>query len=146
METPKPVYISRKEKSEKIIGRGKQGTTENCHRRYRAHNPCNRQKILHRKLISTQRKLQRSPRIDVPLIKHTLKGPGGKDVSASEKARKVEDRAISASKLNVWKVESNEEDSCFECYNKSHGKPLHVDIDKKVTEGGPALSLQSKNS
>ena len=38
------------------------------------------------------------------------------------------------------KIESDKNDSDFECYNKSDGKPLHVDIDKEGTEGGPALA------
>ena len=28
----------------------------------------------------------------------------------------------------------DEEDSDFECYDKSDGKPVHADIDKEVTE------------
>ena len=35
---------------------------------------------------------------------------------------------------NAPKVKSVEEDSDFEWYNKSDGKPVHVDIDKKITE------------
>ena len=50
------------------------------------------------------------------------------------------------SKPKVRKVESDEDDSDFECYNKSDGKPVHVDIDKVVTEGGPALALLPNKS
>ena len=48
---------------------------------------------------------------------------------------------FSASKPKVWKVESDGEDSDFECYNKSDGTPVYVDIDKVVTEEGPALAI-----
>ena len=43
-------------------------------------------------------------------------------------------------------VESVEEDSDFECYNKDDGKPLHVDVDKEVIEGGPTLALLPNRS
>ena len=66
--------------------------------------------------------------------------------SDSEKAQKLEEVTISASKPNVWKVESDEDDSNFECYNKFGGKPVHVDIDKEVTEGEPALALLPNKS
>ena len=68
--------------------------------------------------------------------KHTLRRPGGKYMSASEKAKIAEkDETISASKLKSWKLESDEDDSDFECYNKSDVKPVHVEIDKEVTKG-----------
>ena len=49
-------------------------------------------KILHRKLISTPPKFQRLPKKDVSPNKPTLSGLSGKDVSASEKAQKVEEQ------------------------------------------------------
>ena len=68
-------------------------------------------------------------------------------MSASEKAKKTEEEGtISASKPKVRKVKSDEYDSDFECYSKSDGKSVHVDIDKEVTKGGPALALLSNKS
>ena len=62
---------------------------------------------------------------------------------ASEKAKKAaEERTISASKLKVRIVESDGDHGDFECYNKSDGKLVHVGIDRKVTERGPAPALQ----
>ena len=77
--------------------------------------------------------------------KSTQRGPGGKYMNASEKAKKAEEGTISASKPKVQKMDSDEDESSFECYNKSDGKPLHVDIDKEVTERGPALALLPNN-
>ena len=57
-----------------------------------------------------------------------------------------EEGTISASKPKVRKVESDDYDSDFECYNKSDGKPVHADINKAVTEGGPALVLLPNKS
>ena len=57
------------------------------------------------------------------------------------KTQKVEDGTTSASKPNILKVESKEDYCDSECYNKSDGKPVHVDIDKEVIERGPALAL-----
>ena len=55
-------------------------------------------------------------------------------MSVSEKeTKKKEDVTISASKPMIRKVESDEDDSDFECY-KLDGKPVHVDIDNEVTE------------
>ena len=67
--------------------------------------------------------------------KHRLREPRGKYVRVSEKTRKMGERTISKSKPKVRNVDSNEEDSDFECYDKSDGKPPHVHIDKDVTEG-----------
>ena len=92
------------------------------------------------KLVSTPRNFQRSPEKDFSPKKHTLRGPGGKCVSASEKAQKVEEGTICASKPQIRKEESDEDNSDFDCYNKSDGKPVHVNIDKEITEGGPALA------
>ena len=35
--------------------------------------------------------------------------------------------------IEVRKVESDDEDSDFDCYDNSNGKPVHVDVDKKIT-------------
>ena len=104
-------------------------------------------KNLHRKLISTQLKFQRSPKKNVSPKKHTLREPGGKYMSASEKTKKVlEEGAISASKPEVPKRESDEDDSEFECHNISDGKPVLVDTDKEITVGEPALALLPSKS
>ena len=66
--------------------------------------------------------------------KHQLRGPSGKYVSASQKTRKMTEGILSESKPKIEKVESDEEHSDSECYDKSNGKPVHADIDKKVTE------------
>ena len=73
-------------------------------------------------------------------------GSSDKNVSASWKAQNVEKGTIYASKPEVRKLEYDEEKSNFECYNKSDGKPVQVDIDKEVTEGGPALALLPSKS
>ena len=68
-------------------------------------------------------------------------------MSASEKAKRAEEEGtISASKPKVRKKESEEDDNEFECYTKSEGKPVHVDIDKEVTEGREALALLPNKS
>ena len=41
---------------------------------------------------------------------------------------------ISESQPKVQKVESNEKDSDFVCYDKSEAKRVHVNIDKETTE------------
>ena len=104
-------------------------------------------KVLHRKLISTPPNFQKSPKKDVSPKKDTLRGHNGKNMSASEKPRKAEEEGtISTSKPKVRKVESDEYDSYFESYIKSDDKPVHVDIDKEVTEVGPALALLPNKS
>ena len=60
-------------------------------------------------------------------FKHKLKRPGEKYVSASETARLMEEGIISESKSNVRKLESDEDESDFECYDKSDGKSVPVD-------------------
>ena len=72
---------------------------------------------------------------------HTLRGPVVKYVSASEKGQKMEEGTIPASETKVHKIESDEDVSDFECYNESDGKPVLVDIDIEVTDGGPTLAL-----
>ena len=41
-------------------------------------------------------------------------------------------------------MEPDKSESHLECYNRSDCKPLHVDFDKEVPEGGPALALLPK--
>ena len=59
-------------------------------------------------------------------------------MKGSEKVRIVEEGIISKSKPKVRKVESDKEDRDLECYDGSDGKPVHVDIEKEVTEGNNA--------
>ena len=58
----------------------------------------------------------------------------------------MEDGTISTSKPKVRKVESDEEDSELDCYGKSEGKPVHVDIDKEDSEGDSTVSLLQNRS
>ena len=84
---------------------------------------------------------------DVSPKKHTLRGLGGNYMTASEKSKKAEKgRTISLFKPKVPNVESDEDDSNFECCNKSDGKLVHVEIYKEVTERGPALALLPNKS
>ena len=53
--------------------------------------------------------------------------------SGIERRKKASSR-IPESKLKVWKVESEDEDNDFDCYNKNDGKPVHVDVDKEITK------------
>ena len=43
-------------------------------------------------------------------------------------------------------MELHVDESDFECYNRPDGKPVHVDMEKEVTEGGPALKLLPNKS
>ena len=82
----------------------------------------------------TSLKFLRSPNKDVSPKNQTLRGPGGKYVSASQREKQKAEgttRTTSASKPKVRKVESDEDNSDFECYIKSDGKQVHVDIDKR---------------
>ena len=74
-------------------------------------------------------------------IKHKLKEPGRKHVSASETARLKEEAIFYKSKSNVRKLESDEEESDFECYDKSDGKPVYVGDDKEIAINKPTLAL-----
>ena len=61
----------------------------------------------------------------------------------------LEDGVISKSQPKVRQVELGEEGSDFECYDKSEGKQVHVDIDKETTEENkstlaPPLSKRSE--
>ena len=59
----------------------------------------------------------------------------------------MDEGIISEFKPKVQKVEWDEEDGDFECYDKSEGKPIHIDIDKKTTEGNkPTLALLPSRS
>ena len=79
--------------------------------------------------------------------KHKLKRPGEKYVSASERTRLLEEGIISESKPKVRKMDLDEVESNFECYDRSEGKPAHVDIDKEIAEWNkPTLSLQPNRS
>ena len=102
--------------------------------------------ILQRKLISPQLKFQRSPKKDMSPNKHQLRGPGSKYVSTSEKTREMEEVMISESKSRVRKVESDEENSDFECFDKFDGKLVHVDVDKEITERDPTRALLPNRS
>ena len=51
--------------------------------------------------------------------KNKLKGPSGKYVSASEEARRKEEVIFPEHKSKVRKVKSEDDDSEFECYDKS---------------------------
>ena len=86
-------------------------------------------RILRRKLLSTLVKFQKSPKRDLSSNKQPLRGSSGKYVSASEKARKQQKGIIAESKPINRKVESDDEDSDFECYDKS----VNVNVDKEVT-------------
>ena len=66
-------------------------------------------------------------------IKHQLRGLSGNYESASARERKQKEGIIPKFNPKVRKVESEDEDSNFECYNKSNGKPLHVDVDKQTS-------------
>ena len=66
--------------------------------------------------------------------KHKLRAAGRKNVRASEKARELEVGIILEWKIKVREVEWDEEDCDFEYYDKSDGKPVHVDVDKEDAE------------
>ena len=92
-------------------------------------------------------KFQTLPEKDKSLIKHQLRGPCGEYMSTSEKTKKTEEGMISESKPEVWKVESDKEDSDFECYNNSEGKPVHVDFEKEVADRSkPTFALLPSRS
>ena len=75
---------------------------------------------LHRKFLSKPVEYQRSPKKAMSPNEHKLRGPGGKYVNASERARFMEEGIISQPKLTVRKTKSDKEESDFECYNKSN--------------------------
>ena len=66
-----------------------------------------------------------------------------KSVSASKKARKLEEGIISESKTEFQKVGSDKEDSNFECYDKSACELVNADVGKKITgssQKGPTFA------
>ena len=71
-------------------------------------------KIAHRNLISTRIAFQRSSKKNKSPNEYKLRRPGGKYVSAWERARMMEEGIISESKSKVRKVELDEEDSHFD--------------------------------
>ena len=73
--------------------------------------------------------------------KHKLRVPGGKYVSASEGAQLMEEGIISEPKSKIRKVESDKQESDFDCYDKSDGKSVHVNIDKELAIDKPTLAL-----
>ena len=103
-------------------------------------------KTLHRKLISKPVEFQRSPMKDMSPSKHKLRGPSGKYVSASERAGLMDQGVVSESKSKVRKVELEEKESDFDCYDKSNGKPVHVNMDKKLAVDKPTLALLPNRS
>ena len=60
-----------------------------------------------------------------------LRGAGVKLVSACDKAQKQDEDIISKSKRKVCKVESDDDDSEFECHDKLDGKSVHTDVDRE---------------
>ena len=58
----------------------------------------------------------------------------------------MEERVISESKSKVQKVKSAEEHSDFECCDKSNGKPVHVNVDREITERDPTHALLPNRS
>ena len=53
----------------------------------------------------------------------------------------MEEAIIFELKWRSQKVESDEQDSDFECYDKSNGKPVHVDVHKEIAGRGPTFAL-----
>ena len=53
----------------------------------------------------------------------------------------MEEGIISESKSKVRKVELDEEENDFECYDKSDEQPVHVDVDKELAVDKPTLAL-----
>ena len=76
-----------------------------------------------------------------------MQGPGGKYVSVSERIQLMEEGIISESRPKVRKVASHDDGSDFECYDRSEGKPVHVDVDKDMNESNkPTLALSPTRS
>ena len=103
-------------------------------------------KNLHRKLMSKLLEFQGSPKKDMSPKKQKLRETSGKYVSASERAQLIDEGIISKSESKGWKVESDEEDSDFDCYDKPDGKPVHVTIDKELAFDKPTLALLPNKS
>ena len=62
-------------------------------------------------------------------------------MSASERTRLMEEVIISESRPKVRKVASDDEDSDFECYDRSESKPVHADADKMAESNKPTLAV-----
>ena len=59
----------------------------------------------------------------------------------------MEEGIISESRPKVRKAASDEENSDFKCYDRSEGKPVHVDVDKEMAESNkPTLALLPNRS
>ena len=89
-------------------------------------------KNFHPKLMSKPNFFQKLWENGTSPNKHQLRGPGGKYVIASEKARRQEEGIILESESNIRKTESDKA-SDFECYDRSKFRPVHVGLDKDVT-------------
>ena len=57
----------------------------------------------------------------------------------------MEEGIISESKSRVRKIESDEEDSGFKCFDKSKGKPVHVEVNKLTIEGNKSTLALLQN-
>ena len=54
----------------------------------------------------------------------------------------MEEGIISESRPKVRKVASGDEDNDLECYDRSEGQPVHVDVDTEMAESNkPILAL-----
>ena len=102
-------------------------------------------KIFHRKFILGPIESQRSPKNDFFPIKHNLRGPAERYVSASGRTRIMEQGIISESRPKVRKVAWENEDSDFECYERDEGKPVHVDVYKEMDESNKPTSALLPN-
>ena len=94
---------------------------------------------LHQKLSLEPIAFQRSPKNNLSPNKHELRRTGGESVSASESARIMEEGIFPESEQKFRKVESDEVDSEFECYGNSEKKPVHLNIENKITERNKSI-------
>ena len=118
-----------------MLGGNKEHTVRTAHK-----------KFLRRKLSSKPVEFQKSQKKDMSRNKRKLQETGGKYVSASERERLMGKGTISESKSNVRKVESDEEETDFECYEKSDGKPGQVNLGKKQPVDKQSLALLPNKS
>ena len=58
----------------------------------------------------------------------------------------MEEGIFSQSDSKVGKVDSDKEQSECDCYDKSEGKPVHVNIDKELAVDKPTLALTPNRS
>ena len=106
-------------------------------------------KALHRRSFSTGVSFKKSSKNGMSSNKHKLCRRNAKCKSASEKAWKQDESFFSESKPRVQKIESNGDDSNFECYDKLDRKPVHVDVDREITRSSgryPTFTLLPKIS